>query len=690
MTREEYIVSNLNCAQCSTKIEAEIEAMPEVNSANLDFLNKKLYVQYHTKIDNPLQRLNHIAGSIEPGVLFLEQPLEITVWRKYSYLLPIAIATVLIIISRFLSLELQFWFGILSYLLAGYRVLLAAGRSIVKKQVFSEHFLMGIATIGALVLGEYTEACAVMILFEIGQLLEERALEHSRGSIRSSVGIRPEIAHLKASEGLKECALRDVKTGDEILVYPGERVPLDGIITKGESTVDTSSLTGESEPLFVREGTEIYAGFLNNSGLLEIRVTGTEAESTITRIMNLIEEASSRKSPQEKFITRFARVYTPVVVLLALLVFLIPTFLGAPAAVWFKRSLIFLIVSCPCALVISIPLTYFIGIGIAARKGIIIKGSVFLDILRKVRTVLFDKTGTLTTGEMKLESVNASPGVNSEEMLQTLYLCEYTSSHPFAKAIKGAYTGTFESGKVDAYAEYPGKGVLLQYSGDRLIVGSGEFLREQGYVGLLDPEAQSVVHAVKNDIYLGCVTFSDEIKAGMKVTLHALKKSGVQRNIMLSGDKHSKAGQVSKELGLDGYVAELVPEQKLQILEEETASGRGKVAFVGDGMNDAPSLNRADVGIAMGGIGNQASIESADIVLLNDKPEQLTEAFNIARQTGSVVVQNIVLALGIKILVMTLGVAGLGNLWEAVIADVGVTLLVVFNSLRMLRGQSRT
>ncbi|HNU97930.1 MAG TPA: heavy metal translocating P-type ATPase, partial [Candidatus Syntrophosphaera thermopropionivorans] len=404
----------------------------------------------------------------------------------------------------------------------------------------------------------------------------------------------------------------------------------------------------------------------------------------------LIENAGAAKSPQEKFITRFARIYTPAVVAAAFLVFLIPTLLGAEAAIWFKRSLVFLIVSCPCALVISIPLTFFISIGIAAKKGIIVKGSGYLDILRQVRTIVFDKTGTLTTGEMQIDKVYVNGDINPEVLLEVLWLCEYNSSHPFSRAIKKAYQGSFDSKQVKAYSEFPGKGLILIYGQDRLVAGSDDFFANMGFLDLINPANQSVVHLAKNGFYLGCITFSDEVKPGMKEAIEKLKKQGIKKTVMLSGDRAPKAEKVAKELGIDEFYAELLPEEKLAKLEDIINKNEGKTAFVGDGLNDAPALARADVGIAMGGIGNQASIESADIVLLNDRPHQLVEAFTISRQTGNMVIQNIVLALGIKVLIMILGILGIAGLWEAVLGDVGVTILVIFNSLRLLRYKADT
>lgn len=689
MSIHEYDIQNLACADCANKIEAGIKALPEVHSANLDFINRKLIVQYHSAIDPPLHKLNSIAASIEPGVLFTQSGQQIAAKKNVFLWIRLGMAVMLMIASLFVPPALAPWLGIAAWLLAGYRVLFGAARSLFSRQLFSEQLLMSIATIGAVYLGEYVEAAAVMVLYEFGQWLEARAVEHSRRSIRGSLSLKPDKAHLRTESGTVDTRLSEVPVGATILIHPGERVPLDGIIEKGESTMDTSTLTGEAEPFYVNAGTDIFAGFLNHSGLVELKVTSSEAESTVTRVLELIENAGERKSHQEKFITRFARIYTPTVVAIAFLVFLIPTLMGHPAAVWFRRSLVFLIVSCPCALVISIPLSYYIGIGLAAKHGIIFKGSEFLDVLLKVKTVVFDKTGTLTTGDMKVEKVYVREGGEPLELLDTLWLCEHSSSHPFSKAIQSAYEGEYDPQQVNAYSEYPGRGVLLQYGHDRLIAGSEAFLKEHGFTDFIQPGVHSTVHAVKNDLYLGCVTFSDTIRSGLKDTLAKLKNQGVEHTVMLSGDRREKAEMVSREIGLDEFHAELLPAQKLESLEKIMSSHAGKTAFVGDGMNDAPALARADVGIAMGGIGNQASVETADIVLLNDKPEQLSAAFSMARRTGNLVKQNIAIALGVKTLVMILGVGGISGLWEAVIADVGVTLVVIFNSLRLLRGERR-
>ncbi|MCK9584674.1 MAG: cadmium-translocating P-type ATPase [Candidatus Cloacimonetes bacterium] len=688
MTIREYDVHNLDCANCSAKIEQEIANLAEVSQVNLDFMNKRLIVQYKNTAENALDRLNQIASGIEPGVKIaaagtdFEAQKSHYVWFIYAGLL-IWLLNMLLPLGQLLFVSLSF----LAYLLVSGRVLYGAYKEVTSKQLMAEHFLMSIASIGAMYLGEYTEAIAVMALYELGQYLESKAIAGSRKAVSSLVSLKPEKAHVKAASGLKDLKLSQVNPSDIILVYPGERIPLDGRILKGESTLDTSSVSGESEPLLVKPGDQIFAGCLNQSGLLEIEVLKSEGESMVARIMAMIDNASARKSSQERFITKFARIYTPVVVALAALVFLIPVLFGFAADLWFKRALVFLIVSCPCALVISIPLTYYIGIGLAARKGIIFKGSVFLDSLRQISSIVFDKTGTITTGKLSLTQLLTTEDTSEEELKQALWLCEYSSNHPFALAVKSALSYDFDHALLEDHKEYPGKGIKLSYAGKTYLAGNLEFIGSYGIDAHLDTSAMSAVHVTLDDRYLGAATFSDEIKDNMAESLTKLRSFGVEKLYMLSGDRQAKAEKVAQELKLDGYKAELLPAEKLTALEEIMAEQGGLVAYSGDGMNDAPVLARADIGIAMGAIGAQASIESADIVLLNDKAEQLVQAFELSRRTNNTVWQNIILALSIKIIVMVLGVTGISGLWEAIIADVGVTLLVIFNSLRMIRSK---
>lgn len=683
MIIEEYDLSNLHCAGCSAKIESGIAGMEGVCSANLDFISKRLTVEYHQRIEDALSRLNAIAKSIEPEVNIV--PAGKAAAEVAAKPWHLVLAVVLLTISLRLSPLLFLIGGLAAYLIAGYKVIVNAGKELFSKQVLGEHVLMTIATFGAIYLGEITEAVAVMVLYGIGQYLEGISLAKSRTTIRNLLALKPEKVHRKAEGKIEEIRTVEAGVGDLLLVYPGERIPLDGKILKGETMLDTSSVTGESEPISGTPGDKLYAGYINSGALIEMEVSSTDAESMISRMLKLIEQAGAKKSNTEKFIVRFARYYTPTVVAMAVLVFVIPWALGYPGAVWFKRALIFLIVSCPCALVISIPLSFYLGIGKAARQGIIFKGSIYLDLLHKVKTVVFDKTGTLTTGALRVMEVLPASSVPAPELMEALYLCEYTSQHPFANAVKMAFNGEFHPDRVEALSEYPGKGVLLVYQGDKYLAGSEAFVSSMGYVKLHDTGAQSAVHAVKNDIYLGCVTFGDELKPSMKSSLEQLRSYGVQHLSMLSGDKQAKAEQVAALLGLDSFHAELLPEQKLGKLEEIMAARDGLVAYCGDGLNDSPVLARADLGIAMGKIGAQASIETADVVLLNDRPEQLSVAFAISRVTKRLVRQNISLALGIKVLVMVLGLTGVSGLWEAIIADVGVTLLVIVNSLRMLR-----
>lgn len=688
MTIRKYDVYNLDCANCSAKIEHEIANLAEVNSVNLDFITKKLIVQYKSPAENVIDKLNQIASGIEPGVKIaaagsdVKADKSIYAWLIYAGLF-IWLLNAVLPFGQTLSIVLSF----LAYLLVSGRVLYGAFKEVTSKQLMAEHFLMSIASIGAMYLGEYTEAIAVMALYELGQYLESKAIAGSRTAVSSLVSLKPEKAHVKTGSTLKDLKLSEVKPTDIVVVYPGERIPLDGKILKGESTLDTSSVSGESEPLLVEPGSEIFAGCLNQSGLLEIEVQKSEGESMVARILGMIDNASARKSSQERFITRFARIYTPVVVGLAVLVFLIPVLIGFPADVWFKRALVFLIVSCPCALVISIPLTYYIGIGLAARKGIIFKGSIFLDSLRQVKSIVFDKTGTITTGKLSMTQLLSTEGSSEAELSQALWLCEYSSNHPFAVAVKSAMDFDFDHSLLIDHNEYPGKGIKLSYDGKTYLAGNLEFISSFGIDAHLDISDMSAVHVAVDSRYLGAATFSDEIKDDMVESLAKLRAFGVNKMYMLSGDRKAKAAMVSQELKLDGYKAELLPNEKLHALEEIMAEGGGLVAYSGDGMNDAPVLARADIGIAMGAIGAQASIESADIVLLNDKAEQLVQAFDLSRRTNTKVWQNIILALGIKIIVMVLGVTGVSGLWEAIIADVGVTLLVIFNSLRMIRSK---
>jgi Cd2+/Zn2+-exporting ATPase len=683
MVVEEYKVENLSCATCSAKIESEIATLPEVQSVNLDIYTQKLTIQYKTKLPKALERLNRIAESIEPGSRFHQSQEQLASNAERNKWLLMSFGILLFILAGFVPEFARIPLLFASYIAIGHRVAYSAIKKTISLRVLDEHFLMTIATVGALYLGQYTEAIAVMFLYEIGQYFEGLSVKKSRTSLQKILSLKPEQAHVLEAGAIVNKRLAEVNIGDFIVVKPGERIPLDGVVRKGESALDTSSLTGEPEPMYVSKGTAVFGGFVNGSGLLEVQVTKSEAQSTVSRILKLIEGAAQRKSQTEQFITRFARIYTPVVVISALALLIIPLLLGGALATWLPRALIFLIVSCPCALVISIPLTFYIGIGIAARKGIIFKGSVFLDNLRKVKHFVFDKTGTLTSGKMQVAEIVS--GIDPEQLLAAALICEQSSNHPLAIAMKNYADKPFKDSNYSLYKETPGKGIHTIYKGVSYHTGSLDYLLEMGYVADEPDTDQTLIHSGKEGIYLGYITFTDEIKSGMKEALRELRSLGVSKLSLLSGDRQEKVLSVANELGLDSYAARLVPENKVSGLETMMQGSKGLTAYVGDGLNDAPVLARADIGIAMGEIGNQASIEIADIVLLNDKPEQLTAAFKLSQRTHSIAIQNISLALGIKIVVMILGAFGLSNLWEAVIADVGVTLMAIFNAMRLTK-----
>lgn len=570
-----------------------------------------------------------------------------------------------------------------SYLLAGYEMLIGAGRSILRLRPFDENLLVSLATIGAMAIREVHEAAAVMILFRAGELLEEIAVERSRRSIRSLLEIRPESATVLLEDGRAEVRPpREVKVGELILIKPGERVPLDGEVVEGESAIDLSSLTGESVPVRVRAGDEIFSGAVNLTGALKVRVSRPFSESTVSRILRLVEEAASRKSKAERFIARLARLYTPAVVGGAILMALLPPLLGSGGfRDWIYRSLILLMISCPCSLVLSVPLTAFAGLGAAARKGMLIKGSGFLEALGEVDAVVFDKTGTLTLGAFDLQKITPLNGFSESDTLKYAAVAEKLSNHPIALAISKAWKG--ETPEVQSFEEIAGKGVRAISDGSILHVGNQKMLDELGIKHECS-EVGTVVHVVKDGVLVGEIVVGDKVKSDVREAIEDLRAMGVERIYMLTGDKREVAQRIGEELGLDEVFAELMPDEKVEKLEE-IKSRHEKVAFVGDGMNDAPAIMRADVGIAMGGMGRDAAIEAADVVIATDEPSRVVTAMRIARKTRRITWQNVWFSLGVKMVVLGLGFLGMAAIWEAVFADVGVALLTVLNSLRAMR-----
>lgn len=600
--------------------------------------------------------------------------------------LALALVVVLAHVFDLLPETIELPLLILAYLLAGYNVLRAAVSNIRHGQLFDENFLMIVASFGAFALGDMEEAVSVMIFYGIGEVLQARAVNRSRADIAKLMDIRPEFANLKIGHELKVVHPSEVDVNATILVRPGERIPLDGVVSEGESFVDARALTGESKPQRVFIGSDVLAGAVNMNGLIEVCVQKPFAESTANKILELVEHAQEKKAPSEQFITKFARYYTPFVVFTALAVALLPPLLGFGSFPdWLYRGLTFLIVACPCALVISIPISFFGGIGSAARRGILVKGGNYLEALNNVDTIVFDKTGTLTYGRFTVTKMVPEAGVDTQELLYLAALAEEHSLHPIARAICQAY-GYRVSVPV-RIEEVPGMGIKADCELGMVLVGSNKFMADAGFNNLPTFE-QTCVHVALDDKYLGYLLIADEIKPNVRSALNELKDLGVRCIVMLTGDSEQTAKNFVKDLGLDGYGAGLLPQDKVREIERimrDESGKQGKVIFVGDGINDAPVITRADVGVAMGGIGTDAAIEAANMVIMNDDIGKLSTAIKIAKKTRSIVMQNIIFSLGVKVAVMVLAFFGLTSLWFAIFADVGVALLAVLNSLRAMR-----
>ncbi|WP_013320255.1 heavy metal translocating P-type ATPase [Gloeothece verrucosa] len=577
---------------------------------------------------------------------------------------------------------------ITAYLLSGWNVLKTAGRNILRGRFFDENFLMTIATLGAIAIHKLPEAVGVMLFYKIGEFFQELAVSRSRKSIKSLLEIRPDSANLKIDDTVQKVSPETVKIGSLILVKPGEKIPLDGEIIEGNSQINTSALTGESVPRTVRVGETVLAGMVNETGLLTIKVTKPFAESSISRILDLVENAGSKKAPTQKFITKFAQYYTPIVVFTSLAVaFIPPLFLEhGTHNEWVYRALILLVISCPCGLVISIPLGYFGGVGGAARRGVLVKGAMYLDTLTQVKTIVFDKTGTLTEGVFQVTEIVPKNGFTPTELLTLASRVESNSNHPIAQAIIQAY-GKDIDGNVQDYQELAGYGIRAIVNNQVVIAGNDKLLHRENIEHDTCQVQGTVVHVAVDNCYAGYILIADSLKEDAAEAIEQLKKLGIEKTVMLTGDSKVVAENIARQLGLNSYKAELLPEEKLEALEQligETA-GKKKLAFVGDGINDAPVIARADVGIAMGGLGSDAAIETADVVIMNDAPSKVAEAIKVARKTHQIVWQNIIFALLVKGLFIVLGAMGLATMWEAVFADVGVALVAIFNASRVLK-----
>ena len=559
--------------------------------------------------------------------------------------------------------------------------------------MFDEHFLMSVSTIGAFAIGEYPEAVAVMLFYQVGEFFQSLAVKRSRKSISDLMDICPDSATVKRNGVLQVVSPESVAVGEIIVVKPGEKIPLDGIVVDGESMLDTKALTGESVPRSIRKGDEALSGCINQSGLLTLKVTKSFGESTVSKITDLVENASARKAPTENFITTFARYYTPDVVgMAAVLAIIPPLVLGGGWSEWLRRGFVFLIVSCPCALVISIPLTFFGGIGAASKRGVLVKGSNYLEALNKVRVVVFDKTGTLTKGVFEVANIIPAAGYQKEQVLEYAAQAESYSNHPIAKSILATYGKPIDQKQFSGFEEISGHGISVMVQGKKVLAGNSKLMESEKIAYAACDAAGTKFYVAADGSYVGCILIADEVKPDSKCAIAELKKIGVEKTVMLTGDDERIGKSVADELGLDAYYAQLLPDQKvekLEMLDKQKRQG-SKLAFVGDGINDAPVLARADVGIAMGGLGSDAAIEAADVVLMTDEPSKLVEAIDVAKATKRIVMQNIVIALGIKSVFLVLGALGMAGMWEAVFGDVGVTIIAVLNAMRILKKLAQT
>lgn len=604
-------------------------------------------------------------------------------WRIIIGVAVLATAVLLSLNNEWLQIALF----IISYIIVGGDVVKRAVKNIFKGQVFDENFLMSIATIGAFFIGEYPEGVAVMLFYQVGELFQSYAVGKSRKSIASLMDIRPDYANVKKGDELVKVDPDEVQIGDIIVIKAGEKIPLDGKVIEGSSMIDTSALTGESVPREVEVGSDILSGCININGVITAEVTKEFGESTVSKILDLVENASSKKSNSEQFITKFARYYTPVVGIIAVFLAIIPPLVidGATFSDWIYRALAFLVVSCPCALVISIPLSFFGGIGGASKKGVLVKGSNYLEALAETEIVVFDKTGTLTKGVFNVQEIHPE-GVSKEELLELTAHAESYSNHPISLSLKRAYSKEIDNGRISDVEEISGHGVIATVDGKKVMVGNIKLMKMMDIPYFKGELIGTIVHVAVNNKYIGYIVIADEVKEDSAQAIKELKAANIKQTVMLTGDNKSIGSKVAKELGLDKVYAELLPADKVEKLEElfSQKSKKGKLAFVGDGINDAPVLARADIGIAMGGLGSDAAIEAADVVIMTDEPSKIATTMKISKKTLKIAHQNIVFAIGIKIIVLILSAFGITTMWAAIFADVGVTIIAVLNAFRAL------
>ncbi|QAA32798.1 heavy metal translocating P-type ATPase [Clostridium manihotivorum] len=711
--KKEILLEGLCCGNCAAKIERESNNIDGVKSAVVDFVSTKLIME----IDNPsktnsiIEKVKEIVKRIEPDVKVIEIQNTNKASKDQTHehdhdhghehgesnkteIIKLATGAAIFAVATAMKLPnyLELILYLISYIIVGGEVVLRALKNISRGQVFDENFLMSIATIGAFTIGNYPEGVAVMLFYQLGEIFQGIAVNRSRKSISALMDIRPDFANLKAGDELKKVSPEEVSIGDIIVVKPGEKVPLDGKVIEGNSMVDTSALTGESVPREVGAGDSILGGVINKNGLLTIEVEKEFGDSTVAKILDLVQNASSKKAPTENFITKFARYYTPIVVFSAVALAVIPPLVidGATFSEWLYRALAFLVVSCPCALVVSIPLGFFGGIGGASKNGILVKGGNYLEALNDVEVVVFDKTGTLTKGVFKVTEVKPQNNISEDELIAYAAYAESYSNHPIATSILKAYGKEIVKDAVENYEEISGHGVKVIIEGREVLAGNYKLMNKENIAYSQVETIGTVVHVAVDKEYAGFIVISDEVKEDSAKAIKALKAIGVKKTVMLTGDNKTVGTKVANQLGLDEVHSELLPDQKVEKVEllDKEKSPKGKLIFVGDGINDAPVLARADIGIAMGGVGSDAAIEAADVVIMTDEPSKIASAIKIAKKTRTIVMQNIIFALGIKVILLVLVALGLGTMWEAVFGDVGVTLLAVLNSMRAMKTEN--
>ena len=689
-----YRLEGLDCANCAMKIEKGVQKINGVKEATVNFTSGKLTIDAEEDhLATIEQETKKVVKELEPDVKVTEIDKEKVSEhgnekeRNTLFRILFSLAGIALLLLFDFNEPIRLIGYLLIYLLIGYDVVKKAVMNIVKGKIFDENFLMSVATIGAMLIGEYPEAVAVMLFYQIGEYFQGLAVSHSRKSIRELMAIRPETAHVQTAEGLMTVNPEDVQIGQFVLVKPGERVPLDGTIIEGESLVDTSALTGESVPKSVYVGETVLSGFINKNKPFLVQVKKSYENSTISKLLELVENASSKKAPAENFITKFARYYTPVVVGLAVLLAVLPPLVvsGAAFSEWIYRALTFLVISCPCALVISVPLSFFGGIGGASKIGVLVKGSNYLELLAQTETVVFDKTGTLTKGDFSIQTIDTK--IDPKIFMQYVASAEQFSTHPIAQSVLECYAGPLLP--TTNIQEFAGEGILAEVDGKQVLVGNHKLMERFEISFPSSQEIGTLLYLAIDQSYSGYLVIADTLKEDAVDALVQLKQAGVKNTVMLTGDSKKIADHIGKQVGVDKIYSELLPEDKVQRLEEILQRNNKKTAFVGDGINDAPVLARADVGIAMGGLGSDAAIEAADVVIMNDQPSKIAEAIHLAKKTLKIVKQNIVFAIGIKILVLTLGAFGFASMGDAVFADVGVTVLAVLNAMRSLHVKNK-